>query len=311
MEDGKTQPPTQLVIEASNVARQERDHQLSVVAKPSLCWSILTRLHAGAQALLWKILSEATDDSQALWHVVHMLPSKACVLLWFLALFTLILLSLLYILRCFFHFHMVKAEFLHHVGVNYLFAPWISWLLLIQSAPLIVPKTVSYLFLWWVFAVPVMMLDVKIYGQWFTTEKRFLSMVANPTSQLAVIGNSVVAQAAAKMGWKESARLSGGDHFPAMLRPACRPALFKKSMRQFNVAWWAYSFSLTFLALASTEYAKEVKGRIAPVLMLLLSVLYVLVFLGLMVFTALNFNKLLQEKDPFFSFTNEIRAKAC
>jgi hypothetical protein len=35
----------------------------------------------------------------------------------------------------------VKAEFLHHVGVNYLFAPWISWLLLLQSSPFITPKT--------------------------------------------------------------------------------------------------------------------------------------------------------------------------
>jgi hypothetical protein len=39
----------------------------------------------------------------------------------------------------------------------------------------------SYLsVLWLVFAVLIMVLDVKIYGQWFTTEKRFLSMMAKP-----------------------------------------------------------------------------------------------------------------------------------
>jgi hypothetical protein len=48
-------------------------------------------------------------------------------------------------------------------------------------------------------------LDVKIYGQWFSKRKRFLSTFANPTSQLSVIGNLVGAQAAAKMGWKEIA----------------------------------------------------------------------------------------------------------
>lgn len=258
---------------------------------------------------------------------------------------------------------MVKAEFLHHVGVNYLFAPWISWLLLLQSAPLVVPNTLSYLVLWWVFAIPVLALDIKIYGQWFTTEKRFFSMVANPTSQISVIGNLVGAQAAALMGWKESAvcmftlgmvhylvvfvtlyqRLSGGDRLPVMLRPvfflffaapsmaslawksisgtfdttskmlfflslflftslACRPALFKKSMRKFNVAWWAYSFPLTFLALASAEYAQKVEGEIAPVLMLILIAFSVLVCLSLMLFTALNTKALLLGNDPILKF---------
>jgi len=64
---------------------------------------------------------------------------------------------------------------------------------------------VSYLVLRWVFAVPIVALDVKIYGQWFSKGKRFLSTFANPTSQLSVIGNLVGAQAAAKMGWKEIA----------------------------------------------------------------------------------------------------------
>jgi len=84
-------------------------------------------------------------------------------------------------------------------------APWISWLLLLQSAPFVAPNTVSYFVLRWVFAVPIVALDVKIYGQWFSKGKRFLSTFANPTSQLSVIGNLVGAQAAAKMGWKEIA----------------------------------------------------------------------------------------------------------
>lgn len=221
-----------------------------MIAKRSLksLTSILTKLHAGyfrislslgGQALLWKTLIGPTNDTNTMRHVLHMLPNTAFLVLWFLALFILSLLSLLYLLRCFFFFKMVKAEFLHHVGVNYLFAPWISWFLLLQSSPFVAPKTATYLILWWVFAVPVVVLDVKIYGQWFTKGKRFLSTVANPTSQLSVIGNLVGAQAAAHMGWIESAvclfslgmahylvlfvtlyqRLSGEDRLPVMLRP--------------------------------------------------------------------------------------------
>ncbi|GFS34990.1 SLAC1 homologue 1 [Actinidia rufa] len=288
-----------------------------------------------------------------------MLPSTAFTLLWSLALFTLASLSLLYILRCFLHFNMVKDEFLHHVGVNYLFAPWISWLLLLQSTPFFMPGSNYYLALWWFFVIPIVALDIKIYGQWFTKGKRFLSAVANPTSHLSVIGNLVGARAAAKMGWSDSSicmfslgmahylvlfvtlyqRLPGSDrNIPAMLRPVLflffaapsmaslawnsisgtfdksskmlfflslflfmslvsRPTLFKKSMKKFNLAWWAYSFPLTALAIASTEYAQEVKSSTAHLLMLVLSTLSVVVSLILMVFTAFNTNTVLPKDD--------------
>ena len=70
-------------------------------------------------------------------------------------------------------------------------------------------------------------------------------------------------------------------------------------MKRFSVAWWAYSFPLTVLALAATEYAQEVKAEMANLLMLVLSVLSVLVTLVLMVFTALKPNDLLPHDDPF------------
>lgn len=209
--------------------------------------SILTNFHAGyfrislslgSQTLLWKTLISPTQDKNTLRHSLQMIHPMVFIVLWSFALFSLILLSLIFFLRCLFYFKMVKAEFLHHVGVNYLFVPSISWLLLLQSSPFLTPKTTPYLVLWWVFAIPVLILDVKLYGQWFTKGKRFLSMVANPTSQLSVIGNLVSAQAAARMGWNETSmclftlgmvhylvlfvtlyqRLSG-NRLPAMLRP--------------------------------------------------------------------------------------------
>ncbi|KAF3451742.1 hypothetical protein FNV43_RR07838 [Rhamnella rubrinervis] len=364
MEDTNNKPPVEVIIEvASDIGGHENN---SVEATKTLLSSILTSVHAGyfrislsfgAQALLWKILTLPSNEVSQPIHTSR-LPSTIFLLLWCIALLTLFSLSFLYLLRCFFHFHLVRAEFLHNIGVNFLYAPWISWLLLLQSAPLILPNTLSYQVFWWVFTVPIFVLDLKIYGQWFTTEKRFLSMVANPTSQISVIGNLVGARAAAEMGWEESAvfmfslgmahylvlfvtlyqRLAGGSRFPAMLRPAfflfsaapslaslawssisgtfdtpskmlfflsfflfmslaCRPALFKKSMRRFTVVWWAYSFPLTVVALASVEYAQKSKGHIASLLMLVLTVSSILVFLGLMMLTAINTDKLFGHKQ--------------
>lgn len=258
-----TQSEIEIVVDASPVAAQEHRRLFIIVAKRSIS-SVLTRFHAGyfrislslgGQTLLWKTLIDPSHGSNPPWRLLQTLPPLGFILLWSLALFTNVLLSLLYISRCFFRFRMVEAEFLHHVGVNYFFAPWISWFLLLQSAPFVAPNTVSYLVLWWVFAVPVVTLDVKIYGQWFTKGKQFLTLVANPTSQLSVIGNLVGARAAAQMGWKESAvclfslgmvhylvlfvtlyqRLPGGDRLPATLRPVF--SLFVAAPSMASLAW--------------------------------------------------------------------------
>ncbi|BAB40083.1 hypothetical protein [Oryza sativa Japonica Group] len=334
-------------------------------------FGMLTRFHAGyfrislalsGQALLWRTLSDASTDPRALGPVVRSLPSAAFVLLWSLALLTLVALCALYAARCLLRFPAVRAEFRHHVAMNYLFAPWISWLLLLQAAPplLLRPDARPYRALWWAFSLPILALDVKVYGQWFTRGRKFLSMVANPASHITVIGNLVTARAAARMGWHEGAvamfavgaahylvlfvtlyqRFLGSDSLPAMLRPVfflffaapsmaslawdaisasfdtcckmlfflslflfaslvSRPTLFKRAMRRFSVAWWAYSFPLTVLALAAAEYAQEVREVAASVLMLALAILSVAVTLALMVFTVLRTNDLLPHDDPF------------
>uniref|UniRef100_A0A0D9UZ17 Uncharacterized protein n=1 Tax=Leersia perrieri TaxID=77586 RepID=A0A0D9UZ17_9ORYZ len=347
--------------------------------QPSSRFGMLTRFHAGyfrislalsAQALLWRTLSDTStsddnnEDNPLLLGVAvaRSLPSAAFVLLWSLALLTLVALCALYAARCLLRFQAVRAEFRHHVAMNYLFAPWISWLLLLQSAPpAFFPRGArSYQVLWWAFSLPIFALDVKIYGQWFTRGRKFLSMVANPASHITVIGNLVTARAAARMGWHEGAvamfavgaahylvlfvtlyqRFLGSDSLPAMLRPVfflffaapsmaslawdaiaasfdtcckmlfflslflfaslvSRPTLFKRAMRRFSVAWWAYSFPLTVLALAAAEYAQEVREAAASVLMLTLAILSVAVTLALMVFTAIRTNDLLPHDDPF------------
>ncbi|KAK1405439.1 S-type anion channel SLAH1 [Heracleum sosnowskyi] len=371
----ESQSNIQLVIIESpcTVPAAKKRASIPITIK-SLVMQILTQFHAGyfritlsicSQALLWKNLREPPDDAHVYRRMLNMLPSAAFILLWSLAFLTLVLFSTLYILKCFYIFESVNNEFLNHVGVNYLFAPWISWLLLLQSVPFFTPNTLYYLLLWWIFIVPIVALDVKIYGQWFTEGKKFLSTVANPASQLSVIGNLVGARAAAEMGWTESAicifslgmvhylvlfvtlyqRLSGSDGLPAMLRPVfflfiaapsmasltwisisgkfdyfskmlfflslflfisliCRPNLFKKSMRKFNVAWWAYSYPITILALSSTEYAHEVKSFAAYMLMMILSACSVLVILVLMVFSAINADVVFRPCDDLIPTTS-------
>ncbi|KAE8075678.1 hypothetical protein FH972_014372 [Carpinus fangiana] len=358
MDDQKpSQLQIEITIDAPNDTEQRHREPLIILIRRSSS-RILTRFHGGhfrislslcSQALLWKTLRDPVDDAHAFRRVLSMLPSNAFLFLWALAFFTLVSQSLVYILRCFFRFEMVKNEFFHHVGVNYLFAPWISWLLLLQSSRLIVPTTIYYQVFWCASVLPIVVLDVKIYGQWFTKGPWLLSTMANPASQLSVIGNFVGARAAAQMGWRECAlclfslgmthylvlfvtlyqRLSGSSSLPVMLRPVfflfiatpsiaslawesiagnfdvsskmlfflslflfmslvCRPALFKRSMRKFNVAWWAYPFPLTVLALAATKYAQEVRGARAHALMLLLSAVSVLASLALIIITALT-----------------------
>lgn len=63
------------------------------------------------------------------------------------------------------------------------------------------------------------------------------------------------------------------------------------------MVWWAYSYPLTVLALASTEYAQEMKSNVAHLLMLVLSGLSVSVSCILMIYTALNTNMLLPRDD--------------
>ncbi|KAL6506721.1 hypothetical protein OROHE_022553 [Orobanche hederae] len=75
-------------------------------------------------------------------------------------------------------------------------------------------------------------------------------------------------------------------------------SLFKKAMKRFNVAWWAYSYTITILALASVRYEQEVRGGVPRVISLSLSALSILVHFGLLFFTASNPKLFLPHDDP-------------
>lgn len=247
MDEAAIKPTIDIIVCASmnNINDKNNDSNPKTMPSP-----ILTKLHAGyfficlsfgAQALLWKSLSEHNNESQTLWHGFNLMPSVAYLLLWCLSLLIATTLSFLYMLKCILQFNIVKEEFSHHIGVNYMYAPWISWLLMLQSSPpSIVPRTCYYEFLCLSFSFVILLLDVKLFGQWFTTEKRFLSVVANPVNLVSVIGNLVAAQVVTEIGWNEFAismfslgmvhylilfvtlyqRLTSSNQFPIVLRPA-------------------------------------------------------------------------------------------
>ncbi|XP_076920245.1 S-type anion channel SLAH4-like [Bidens hawaiensis] len=367
-----TPPQVHLTITPTTTIHTTQDDHILTTIK-SIIIPIIAKLHAGYfhiplslcfQTLLWKTLREPPEHAHHYRRMLRILPSHAFILMWCLSLFILVSLSILYILKCALLSNMVKQEYLNNINVNYLFAPWISCLILLQSCPFFAPKTNNnyyycYFILWCVFTLPIIILNVKIYGEWLTKGKRLLSTVANPASQLSMIGNFVAARVVAEMGWKESAmvmfsigfvhyvvlfvtlyqRLTGNSCMPVLLRPVMflfvaapsmaslawdsisgtfdccsrmlfylslflflslvsRPNLFKKSMKKYNVVWWAYSYPLTILALTSTEYAQEMKTGFAHLLMIILSGLSVLVSLILMVYTALNTN-ILMPRDGY------------
>ncbi|KAK8938434.1 S-type anion channel SLAH1 [Platanthera zijinensis] len=340
--------------------------------------AIITSFHAGyfrislslcSQALLWKTLSSPSTDPHGLRPILRALPSFAFLLLWSLALLSLLLLSLLFVLRCLLRPQSLRGELSHPIGMNYFFAPFASSLLLLQSTPFIPANSALYRVLCCLLCFPILCLDVKIYGGWFTHGKNFLSLAANPTSQVSVIGNLVGARAAAEMGWREAGtcvfalgiahylvifvtlyqRLVDGSVLPAMLRPAffllfaapsmaslawdsiagdfdiscrmlfflslflfttlvSRPKLFKRPIRKFDIAWWAYSFPLTVLALAATEYTQKVKLWLPNVLMVVLTLISVTVTIMLLVFTAIRPNSMLPDNDLFQSPSTESRS---
>ncbi|CAN6481897.1 unnamed protein product [Victoria cruziana] len=171
-----------------------------------------------SQAVLWRTLSSGafTDPWPPIFSSI---VEKS---FWLLAALVLCCSSIAYLFKSIFYFQVVRAEFLDRWRANYLFAPWIAAILLLQC---VLPSghddrrgstlegigffhrgylnsTVSRT-IWCAFTLPILLMEIKIYGQWLTDGKRFLSAVANPSTYLSLIGNFVAAQTAARLAWLE------------------------------------------------------------------------------------------------------------
>uniref|UniRef100_A0A0A0LE61 Uncharacterized protein n=2 Tax=Cucumis sativus TaxID=3659 RepID=A0A0A0LE61_CUCSA len=72
-------------------------------------------------------------------------------------------------------------------------------------------------------------------------------------------------------------------------------------MKRFTIAWWAFSFPISALAIASIQYHHQVQALPAKILMLLLLTISVFVVVSLVAATVLNSGLLLPDDDPLFN----------
>ncbi|GLJ08013.1 hypothetical protein SUGI_0079500 [Cryptomeria japonica] len=98
-----------------------------------------------------------------------------------------------------------STEYCDRVRVNYLFVPWIAGMLLRMGLPSDIAPDKVHPIVCCIFMAPIVVMEVKIYGQWFTRGKRSLARIANPSTYLSVIGNFVFARLATRVDWNEIA----------------------------------------------------------------------------------------------------------
>lgn len=153
-------------------------------------------LGLSSQAIMWKNL--ATSTSMEFLHV----SLKVNLILWILSIALFCIVAFIYILKIVFYFEAVRREYYHPIRVNFFFAPWIALLFLALGVPPSVTKDL-HASLWYILMTPILILELKIYGQWMSGGQRRLSKVANPSNHLSVVGNFVGALLGATMGLKE------------------------------------------------------------------------------------------------------------
>ncbi|KAL5227367.1 hypothetical protein ABZP36_015632 [Zizania latifolia] len=152
-------------------------------------------LGVSIQANLWKKLASAQPMA-----FLHVCPVVNHVL-WYISMALMGLMTCIYVLKIVFYFEAVRREFHHPIRVNFFFAPWIACIFLVQGGPWSVMEVNHAV--WYVFMVPIFCLELKIYGQWMSSDERQLSKVANPSNHLSIIGNFIDALLDARMGLHE------------------------------------------------------------------------------------------------------------
>ena len=154
----------------------------------------------GSQSILWKTLAQSPSTE-----FLGISPAVNFVL-WCSAVFLVVAISVTYALKAFFYFEAITREFDHPVKVNFFFAPWVACLFLLLGLPssiLVDRKGDGVIVVWHALMALILCLELKIYGQWMFGGRRRLSMVANPSNHLSIVGNFVGALLGASLGLKE------------------------------------------------------------------------------------------------------------
>ncbi|XP_042504452.1 S-type anion channel SLAH3-like [Macadamia integrifolia] len=291
-------------------------------------------LGVGSQAVLWRDL--ATTKSMSFLHISLTIN----LVLWCISVALVVTVSFIYSLKVIFYFEAVRREYYHPIRVNFFFAPWISALFLAVSLPPLVAKNI-HTAIWYILMIPIFCLDLKIYGQWMSGSQRKLSVVANPTSHLAIVGNFLGAFLGAYMGLKEGPifffavglahyivlfvtlfqKLPTNDTLPKELHPvfflfiavpsvvsiawALIQGVFDYGARipyfislflyftlavrinffrgfRFSLTWWAYTFPVTGVSIATVAYSDEVTNLFTQILTVVLSSISALVVIAML-----------------------------
>lgn len=145
---------------------------------------------------MWKTLASVESTK-----FLHVSPYVNLVL-WFISIALVIIVAIIYALKLIFYFEAVRREYYHPIRINFFFAPWTALLFLVLGVPPSVSRT-FHASLWYVLMTPILLLELKLYGQWMSGGQRRLSKVANPSNHLSVVGNFVGALLGASMGLKE------------------------------------------------------------------------------------------------------------
>ena len=146
--------------------------------------------------MLWKSL--ATSSSMRFLKV----PLIVNLLLWCLTAASVVIISIVYVMKCILYFEAVRREYYHPVRINFVFSPWIACMFLLLGIPPRIASTIHPV-IWCVLVAPLLVLSLKIHGQWPSGGERRLSNVANPSIHLSLAGYFVSALLAAVVGWKE------------------------------------------------------------------------------------------------------------
>ncbi|KAL3834294.1 hypothetical protein ACJIZ3_009030 [Penstemon smallii] len=147
---------------------------------------------------MWKALAFSPTTK-----FLHVSPNIN-IIMWFISVALMLIVTSIYALKMIFYFEAVRREYYHPIRVNFFFAPWTTLLFLALGVPSSISPTL-HASLWYVLMTPILLMELKIYGQWMSGSTRRLSKVANPTNHLSVIGNFVGALLGASMGLKEGA----------------------------------------------------------------------------------------------------------
>ncbi|GLJ08005.1 hypothetical protein SUGI_0079400 [Cryptomeria japonica] len=289
----------------------------------------LLRIHSGhfhiclglcSQTVLWKTLEE---NPLSFIRFPFKIPSHFTFGLWLLALLGFLVISGAYLLKCVYHFETVRMEYFDRVRVNYFFVPWIAGMMLRLGLPSNIASDNVHPMVCCIFMVPIAVLELKIYGQWFTKGKRSLARVANPSTHLSVIGNFMIARIATKVetvlryhGFQKnmssvlsvycSSKLrkrSVGSNI-RILRYVLQDAVFsltflvfgldnendffRDSIRRFSMIWWACAYPITTTSVAALRYAESVKHPIARTLAYALSSVAMVMILILALLTIVS-----------------------